>query len=161
MPLPDNTLVDLVRYSKWASARLLTFAQSVPEEHVNKTIPNSHGGILKTFQHIYYADRIWTGRVVQAPGPFEDPAPGPSLADMDRVWWPLLDELAAYVESHTPETEVSFKRLNGDAHTLQLQPIVLHVVNHATYHRGQVASMLRQCGQIPPSTDLLYYHLGL
>ncbi len=54
-----SALSEYFRYTEWATRRLLDFALTVPEEHVTRLIENSHGGILKTFQHIYYADRVW------------------------------------------------------------------------------------------------------
>src|SRR5436305_11511849 len=95
-----ETLADLVRYSSWASKKLIDFALTVPEEIITRAIPNSHGGILKTFQHIYYADRVWLKRLEGSSPGFEDPAPGPQLADLNREWWPLLDSLAAFAARH-------------------------------------------------------------
>ncbi|MEO7142051.1 MAG: hypothetical protein ABI165_00950, partial [Bryobacteraceae bacterium] len=95
MAVANESLVDLVRYSAWASKKLLGFAAMVPVEDVERAIPNSHGGILKTFQHIYYGDRVWAGRLEKAEiAQFEDPAPGPSLADLDTAWGPVLERLA-------------------------------------------------------------------
>jgi uncharacterized damage-inducible protein DinB len=152
---------ELVRYSAWASNKLLDFAITVPEQDVARAIPNSHGGVLKTFQHIYYADRVWLARLEHGPIQFEDPAPGPSLADLDRLWWPLLDRLAARAGEYEPDTELPIKWYTGAYHSLKVYRILEHVVNHGTYHRGQIAAMLRQSGHTPPSTDLLFYQLGL
>lgn len=161
MSKPSETLSDLVQYSAWASKKLLAFAQTVPDDVVTRAIPNSHGGILKTFQHIYYADRVWLSRLEKADVAFEDPAPGPTLADMHREWWPLLDRLATFADAHDPEEILTFRRMNGDTHSLPIDRLLRHIVNHGTYHRGQVASMLRESGHVPPSTDLLYYHLKI
>lgn len=158
----NELIADLVRYSAWASKKLLAFAATVPEEDVTRAIPNSHGGILKTFQHIYYADRVWLARLERASIlPFEDPAPGPSLADLDQSWWPLLDRMAACAEACEPTTKVPFKRYTGESYSLEAYKIVQHVANHGTYHRGQIAAMLKQSGHTPPSTDLSFYQLGL
>ncbi|MEP6715769.1 MAG: DinB family protein [Terriglobia bacterium] len=161
MTKATEALSDLVQYSAWASQKLLTFAQTVPEDVIARAIPNSHGGILKTFQHIYYADRVWLSRLEQAVVAFEDPPPGPSLAQLDRAWWPLLDRLAAFADGNDPDANLAFQRTNGDTHSLQIGPLLRHIVNHGTYHRGQIASMLRESGFVPPSTDLLYYHLKI
>lgn len=161
MSSAGRELEALVRYSAWASKRLLDFAAGVPEADLRREIPNSHGGILKTFQHIFYADRVWLARLEQAPVmPGLDPAPGPSVADLDRSWWPLLDRLTAYAAAEDPAARLTFRLHSGAVHTLERGQIIRHVVNHATYHRGQVAAMLRQSGHTPPSTDLLYYELG-
>ena len=162
MSLSGRDLGDLVRYSAWASARLLDFAAALPEAEVARPIPNSHGGILRTFQHIYYADRVWLARLEQiTPTPWEDPAPGPSLADLDRVWWPLLDRMAACAESGDINSEIFIRWQKGGENVLEKHKVLLHAVNHATYHRGQIAAMLRQGGHVPPTTDLVVFQLGL
>jgi uncharacterized damage-inducible protein DinB len=149
-----------LRYSAWATKRLLDFAAAVPSEHVAQEIANSHGGILKTFQHIYYADRVWLSRMQGAPTAFADPEPGPSLAELNERWFPILKRFEAWAAVQDPGRIVDYKNLKGDAFSRSVQQIVLHVVNHGTYHRGQIAAMLRQLGHVPPYTDLIYYEDG-
>ncbi len=162
MSTESQTLAGLVRYSAWASKKLIAFAEALPEDALSKVSPNSHGGILRTFQHIYYADRVWLLRLQQAAiHGFEDPAPGPSFTELGQVWPPLLDRMVAWVAAAEPDAAIPFKFFSGEVFSLEVRKIVHHVVNHGTYHRGQIAAMLRQCGHTPPSTDLLFYHLDL
>ena len=51
--------------------------------------------------------------------------------------------------------------MDGKQYESPVWQIVLHVVNHATLHRGQVVAMLRQLGMTPPGTDLIYYYREL
>lgn len=146
-----------LRYSKWATKRLADFAASVPEADLTREIGNSHGGILKTFQHIYYADRVWLSRMEGRPQEFADPEPGPGLAELQQNWWPLLDRFAAWAGAQDAQRVVEYRNLKGDPFAKPVWQIVLHVVNHGTYHRGQVAAMLRQLGHVPPYTDFIYY----
>jgi uncharacterized damage-inducible protein DinB len=62
---------------------------------------------------------------------------GLSDADLDRV--------------------VSFRNLAGEPYADPLDGLIRHVVNHSTYHRGQVSTLLRQLGLTPPNTDLITY----
>ncbi len=157
-----TNLAELVRYSAWASRKFLQFANTLPEEELNRAAPNSHGGIPPTFQHIYYADRIWLTRLERGPKiPFEDLAPGPTLQDLDALWQPLLDRLTAIAETHDPAEQCGISRSPAESYSLAIWQIVQHVVNHATYHRGQIAAMLRQTGHTLPSTDYLRFVLGL
>lgn len=150
-----------LRYTAWATKRLLDFAATdVPPEQIAQEIANSHGGILKTFQHIYYADRVWLSRMEGAPAAFADPEPGPSLAELNERWFPILKRFESWAAVQDPARVVDYKNLKGDAFSKSVQQIVLHVVNHGTYHRGQIAAMLRQLGHVPPYTDLIYYEDG-
>ena len=152
-PIARATLLTHFDYTLWASSKLLDAATRLsPDE-------------LATLQHIYYADRVWLARLEQrTPTAFEDPAPGPGIAELKEHWPVVIKGLRDFVEL-APEplfTELlHFKRLNGDVQKLEHWKVLLHIVNHATLHRGQVMAMLRQLGHVPPSTDYLYYHLHL
>jgi uncharacterized damage-inducible protein DinB len=52
---------------------------------------------------------------------------------------------------------VEYRALSGQAYADPLAGLIRHVVNHSTYHRGQVATQLRQLGKTPPTTDLIVY----
>ena len=52
---------------------------------------------------------------------------------------------------------VPYTLLNGTRGEQTLGDLLTHVVNHSTYHRGQVATMLRQVGAAPPATDFLVF----
>ena len=159
MQISSSLLAAQVNYTQWASFKLLMYALTLPDEDVSKHIGNSHGSILKTFQHTYYADRVWLGRLEGKSGDFEDAPPGPSLNDLDRDWWPLLTRFEEAAHSTDPLSLLGYKNLKGETHQRPIWQVILHIVNHGTYHRGQIASMMRQQGHQPPSTDLIYYYL--
>lgn len=159
MQISSSLLATQVKYSHWATHKLLTYALTLPEEDAVRHIGNSHGNILKTFQHTYYADRVWLNRLEYKSAGFEDPPPGPSLQDLDQVWWPLFTRYEELTRDADPVSVLHYKNLKGEAYDRPIWQVLLHVVNHGTYHRGQVASMMRQQGHQPPSTDLIYYYL--
>ena len=159
MQVGSSLLAAQLNYSRWASHKLLTYALTIPEEDLTRHIGNSHGSIVKTFQHTYYADRAWLGRFENTGGGFEDPPPGPSLTDLDRDWWPLLARFEEIARSGDALGVLHYKNLKGQPFERPIWQVVLHVVNHGTYHRGQIASLLRQQGHLPPGTDLIYYYL--
>ena len=162
MQISSSVLAMQVNYSHWASHKLLTYALTLPEEDVAKHIGNSHGSLLRTFQHTYYADRAWFHRLNNTPRPgsdFEDAGAGPSLAELDRDWWPLLTRFEQIARNGDPLGVLRYKNLKGEPFERPIWQVILHIVNHGTYHRGQIASMMRQQGHQPPSTDLIYYYL--
>lgn len=157
------TLVTHLRYTAWATGRLLEACAAVPEETLRRDTGASHGGILSTLQHIYYADRTWLarleGRTLTA---FKDPDPGPSLDGLRLHWPALLDRFGLYAETLTDaaiDEPFSYRNLKGDALSMPRWQALLHAVNHATLHRGQVMAMLRQAGIAPPATDLVFFYL--
>jgi uncharacterized damage-inducible protein DinB len=157
-----QSLLTHLSYSEWATGKLLDYASTLSADAVSAPLANSHGGILKTFQHIFYADRIWLGRVTgQVRTAFEDPPPGPSLEEMRARWSEIMGPFRTWVSEADLAAKVAYRNLKGDPYELEGFKIVLHVVNHGTYHRGQVASLIRQQGGRPPSTDILFYYLDL
>jgi len=152
-------------YTLWASAKLLDAAGRLSAEELTQDLKVSHTSLLGTLQHIYYADRIWLSRLeLKTLTHFADPDPGPDIEALKEHWPVVIKSLRDFVE-YAPEElfeqDLAFKRLNGDAQKVTHWKVFLHIVNHATLHRGQVMSMLRQLGHVPPGTDYLFYHLQL
>ena len=154
------TLLIHLDYSLWATSKLLDAASRLSPAELTRDLQVSHSSVLTTLQHIYYADRMWLARLEGRQIDFADPAPGPTLEQLKEHWPPVLAGLKAYVEAEADlDRQLTSRRLNGDTFTIARWKILLHVVNHATLHRGQVMAMLRQLGHVPPATDLFYFYL--
>jgi uncharacterized damage-inducible protein DinB len=148
-----------IGYSGWASRRLLDAAEALTDEQRNKPMGVSHGSIQQTLGHIYIAERLWYKRTVDP----ELTMPLMFNASLEAITldWPNLQaKWQAWADSladQDTERIVSYKLMNGNPMETPASHIVLHVVNHATLHRGQVVGMLRQLGVAPPATDLIVY----
>ncbi|MGA3201400.1 MAG: DinB family protein [Bryobacteraceae bacterium] len=137
-------------YSSWASRKLLNAARALSEEEQNREFGVSHKSLKGTLDHIFLADRVWFARAVD-PGVLERDAQWPEIQKEWEDWATALsdDEILRVVD---------YKDLKGNVHQTPVWQIVLHVVNHATLHRGQAMSLLRQLGVAAPSTDLIFYY---
>lgn len=160
-----STLLTHFDYTSWATFKLLDAAGRLTTDELTRDLQVSHGSLLGTLQHIFYADRTWLARLEGRTGEaFMDPAPGPDMEALKERWPVVIQGLRKFVESAAEdlfEQPLAFRRLNGDAQQVTHWKIFLHVVNHATLHRGQVMAMMRQLGHAPPGTDYLFYHLQL
>lgn len=149
-----------IRYSGWASRKALDAALALPAEDQTKPMGVSHESILGTLGHIYMADRVWYKRAVEpdlSMPAWNEKVP---LETLTGDWQELQKRWETWADSLTDadmERVVSFKMLNGTSAEAPAVHVVLHVVNHATLHRGQVVGMLRQLGVKPPVTDLIFY----
>lgn len=149
-----------IRYSGWASRRVLETAMALSVEDQSKPMGVSHESIGKTLTHIYLADRIWYKRTVRPDLDMPAWGEGIPLIQLEEQWANLQAQWEAWADSLNDEDlnqVVPYRMLNGTEAASPLLHIVLHVVNHATLHRGQVVAMLRQVGVKPPVTDLIYY----
>jgi uncharacterized damage-inducible protein DinB len=146
-----------INYSGWASRRLLDTALALSEEEQNREFGVSHNSLIGTLRHIFLADRIWFARVV-------DPRVLQSEETLS-VQWPQIqkrwEDWAAALSHPDIVRVVEYKDMKGNEHRTPVWQIALHVVNHATLHRGQAMSLLRQLGVAPPPTDLIFYYREL
>ena len=147
-------------YSAWASGKLLDAIRAISAEDAERDVKVSHRSLLQTLAHIQMADWVWYTRAV---GPME--RPGDALAVLEAAWPDLQRkwiQWAAALQDADLLQVVEYRSLDGSGpFRTPLWQIVLHVVNHATLHRGQAMAMLRQLGHKPPSTDLIFYYREL
>jgi uncharacterized damage-inducible protein DinB len=135
-----------LKYSTWASQRLLDAAKKLSPDDLTRNVGVSHGSILGTLSHIHFADRIWYSRVVD-----------PNEPAIQRKW----EAWAEKVQDADLGRMVASKSVDGIAYEIPADKAVLHLVNHNSLHRGQVMAMIRQLGIAPPPTDLtMYYRLS-
>ena len=156
-----NELKTHIHYSGWASRRLLDAAVKLDQEQLSRDMKVSHGSVLGTLGHIYFADLIWYSRVVDPAIPVRSPSDSVSPDKLETEWTALQKRWEQWSNSLTDAgltRVVSYKNLKGEPGQRLVWQLVLHVVNHATLHRGQVVAMLRQLGVQPPGTDLLFYY---
>jgi uncharacterized damage-inducible protein DinB len=148
-----------LRYSTWASRQLLDAAAHLNPDDLNRATGVSHTSILGTLAHIQFADWIWYTRLVE---PMEKP--GGTLDVLQTAWPAILAKWEAWADKLSDadlNRVAEYKFTDGRSGKTPVWQCVMHVVNHATLHRGQVMAMIRQLGQEPPHTDLIYYYRDL
>ncbi len=157
-----DQLVQHLRYTAWASRKLIDAVLSLDPAEQSRDFGCSHNSISGTLAHIYLADRVWLSRLSgESRRSMSDPVDDLTVGGLARDWPPLLERLIASVESLDDAgvtNMVDYVTLDGTAMRTPVWQILLHVVNHGTLHRGQVVGMIRQLGHKPPVTDLIYYY---
>src|SRR5258708_1302202 len=142
-------------------------------EEMDRDLGASHGGVIRTLRHIYYAERVWVKRLRANSLPplhevgdqrlFGDAPPEPDLEALKTSWPEVWTSVREWFE-HLPEAELdcelSCRLPNGGELRIARWKILLHMVNHSTLHRGQVIGMLRQLGQHPQHRSLFVLHAG-
>jgi uncharacterized damage-inducible protein DinB len=161
MPITAADLRAHMRYSTWASRRLVDAAVKLTDEERARDFQTADKSVVGSLAHIFAADRAWLGRVRGA-------SPTKFIDDRDRhldvllnAWPPLLEQWDALLAAETDATvarNIIYRNLKGDPNQTPLWHIVLHVVNHGTHHRGQVSGFLRALGHTPPPIDLIIYY---
>lgn len=161
MNLQDVRL--LVDYHYWARDRVLDAVDRLTPAQFTTSLGNSFTSIRDTLAHIYWADCIWADRWQgrQASLTF-DPAKYTDAAALRRAWREHEHEVRVLVERLGEvgiQQPISYKSLSGKPSTELFWQLLQHVVNHGTYHRGQVTTMIRQLKAEPPkSMDLITFY---
>lgn len=149
----------LFEYSEWANARFLECVRGLSEEQFTRVIPSSYPTIRDTLAHMAFAEWLWLQRW-QGNFPTQRPdwAHEPSLDAIDMRFRAIAEEREHLLMTLTDDDvsrELHYRNLANEPYTAILGELMAHVVNHATYHRGQLTTMIRQAGGTPPSTDLV------
>jgi uncharacterized damage-inducible protein DinB len=161
MPASADALRLHLEYSAWASQRMLDAASRLTEEELSRDFKTSDKSVIGTLAHAFAAERFWLGRIQgNAAATFIDDED--QHFDVLRKEWPALQqrwkEWAAPLTDQDVVAKISYEDTEGNPHGEPLWQILLHVVNHATHHRGQVSGFLRAMGHTPPPLDMTDFY---
>ncbi len=153
----------LLDYHYWARDRLLDAVEPLTHEQYARDMGNSFRSIRDTVTHIYAAEWAWYSRWHgQSPTALLSPDMFPDAAMLRKTWIDHEAKMRAFLESlgeQGIDRVIEYKLLSGQTGASVIWHMMQHVVNHASYHRGQVTTMLRQLGAAPPkSMDLIAFY---
>jgi uncharacterized damage-inducible protein DinB len=147
----------LFAYNRWASLRMLDAIEELTSDELGQDLVSSFPSVASTLTHMLGAEWVWLERWKgTSPTSFPDGASLDSVEAIRSRWTALWAEQESYLGGLPRGAEgraVEYTLMNGTPDTQVLGDLMRHVVNHGTYHRGQLVTMLRQLGRTPPSTD--------
>jgi uncharacterized damage-inducible protein DinB len=153
---------ELYAYTRWANARVLDAVARLDHDAFTRSLGSSFPSVRETLVHTLGADWIWLER-------WRGHSPSGHPASWDQSTFPALraawaqveDERDAFLAGLTDadlEREISYRNTAGQPFSSSFARMLRHVVNHSTYHRGQVVGMLRQLGAEGVGTDLILWY---
>lgn len=145
-----NYFIDLLEFNKWATEQT---TKSIL--NLNKELPEAN----KLISHIVAAQKLWMERIsgettVKTPWEEYKTEDIVSLSNDINDRWILLIKNRG---NGFLEMVVKYKTTNGEPFENKVMDIITHLINHSTYHRAQIARIVRQEGGIPPSTDFIRF----
>lgn len=150
----------LYAYNSWANRRALDACRPLDSAAFARRIGGSFGSVKDTLAHIAWAEWIWLERWHHR-SPKQ--AALPDAQDLDSIAR-AFDETdrrrQSFIDGLTDdrlEERIAYENLKGERWEYSLGHMLQHVVNHSTYHRGQIVTLLRQLGAGAISTDFLLY----
>jgi uncharacterized damage-inducible protein DinB len=152
----------LYDYNAWANHRSLDAASALSSEQLLRPMGSSFSSVRDTLAHIYGAESLWLERFQgRSPSSLPDVTQFADVASLRKGWKELENRLLGFVGRQTQEDldrVLEYKTLNFGVYKNPLSESMQHVVNHGTYHRGQVTTMLRQLGAKAIATDLMHFY---
>jgi uncharacterized damage-inducible protein DinB len=156
-----NDIRNLYSYTEWANARFLEAIGGLSEEQYARELVSSMPTIRDTMAHIVMAEWVWLRRWKgDTPTALPEWMHEPALATTTAELRAIEEERRAFLDTlgdDDLQRPLTYRKFNGDVFTDRLGDLLQHVANHSTYHRGQLTTMLRQVGAVPPSTDVTVY----
>jgi uncharacterized damage-inducible protein DinB len=153
---------ELYHYNSWAHRRLFNVIAPLPVDLYMQKDGTSHGSLHGTITHTVGAEEIWfkrwTGRPVTGICKPEEFADFAAIRDH----WESIDKkinefCASLVTEESLRTDIAYYDLKGNKYSQPLVQLMQHLVNHSSYHRGQMAVHLRLFSVVPASTDMVVY----
>lgn len=148
-------------YNFWATSRIISALETFSEEEFLRDLGDGCGSIRSKLAHITSADSVWLERIVNNPAPkFLPPEEYTSIKDWTEKTNSIHERYRNIINTLNSEmikTIIHYKNLKGADFSTPLAEILLHTANHATYHRGQAASLIRRIKGNPPVTDMIEY----
>ena len=155
------TIRELFEYNRWANACVLEAASKLTAEQFTRDLANSFRSVRDALTHMMSVEWIWLRRWKGAsPKSFHDPSDFPNVEALLTKWAEIETEQMDFVNNVTDESlgkMITYVNTKGETWTYTLWQMLQHLVNHSTYHRGQITTMLRQLGAEPATTDFLVY----
>ena len=139
----------LYQYNQWANNRVLS---ALTSQHVNDE------KILSLLGHIVAAQFLWLHRIKGLPpaqvklwGEYTLPQLTTMAEEAGRLWLEFVESTDNF------NRELTYKNYTNDPYTNNVEMIMIHLVNHSSYHRAQIALLLREKGFEPINTDFITY----
>ena len=163
MNLEDFRL--LYEYNSWANRRSLDACSSLSDEQFTCDLGSSFRSVRDTLSHVCEVEWLWLERWLgRSPSSFRPGSDFPNFESLRRRWQEVETSLIGYVSALKSEDiarVIEHKTTKGVPQAAPLWQMLQHLVNHGTYHRGQITTLLRQLGAKPVGTDLIGYYRQL
>ena len=157
-------LKTMLDYHYWARDRMLDALEPLSAEQFTRDLGNSFKSIRDTVAHLHAAEWAWHQRWIGTSPTALLPADRfPDVHSVRAAWRELETAVRSFVDGLGDQVDKVFdyKLLSGAAGSSPLWQMLQHVVNHASYHRGQITTMLRQLGAEPakPMDMIAFYRV--
>lgn len=156
-----DQILELFAYHHWATDQVFGALSALSAAQLNEEWGGSFGTGRALLRHVVGVEQLWFERW-RGKSPKGLPDFPPTLAGRDfaDAWSKVKAEQQEFLEELSRsqlEGTLSYVNIKGEKWTYPLSDVLAHVVNHGTYHRGQLTHLLRDRGLAGISTDYLLF----
>lgn len=156
-------IAEYTQYNSWANGKMCSFLESLTNVQLDLEQNSSFTSIRKTAEHIADCEYNWLKRIKgDSNWEFKAEKFQGDVKKLSQFW---LEQSSQFVKvagennAESLEKVIPYKNIKGDPFQNELYKIITHVMNHTTYHRGQLVTMLRGAGFTDlSSTDLITFY---
>ncbi len=161
-PMSLTTLNELFDYNYWARDRQIEACATLTEQQFRRPMGSSFSSLRDTMVHMVAVEWLWLERWRgRSPQSLLTPEEFPTVAAVHKHWRIVENEMREYLavlDEEAINKLVTCVSTRGQTWTYTLWRMMLHLLNHQSYHRGQVTTLLRQLEMQPAKVDFLDAH---
>ncbi len=152
-------------YSYWANQRYLAVAERLTDEQLRRKQGHSWGDVHSVLVHMMSSETVWLKRWHgESPQEHLDPMSFPGLSEVRLAWADVEKDMRAFIETQSEESlqnAVTYTNFTGQTFRVPLWQMLMHVTNHETHHRGELAAMFARMDVSHPEEEVIQYFLDL
>lgn len=161
----SDEIRELYAFNRWANARMRGAVARLSDEEFGRDMKSSYPSIRDTMLHVMASEWVWLARWLgTSPKSMPDEWHGYNFAQIEQEWSAIESAQTAFIDKLTDadlDRVVPYVNFRGESWNNVLSHLLRHMVNHSSYHRGQITTMLRQLGHEAVATDLVLYYRQL
>ncbi|MGH0053852.1 MAG: DinB family protein [Sphaerochaetaceae bacterium] len=162
----DHKTLKRYKFNIWANDRILNHLKSLPDQVYNEGVDSVFSSIHEVIVHIYMVDGMWLSvmsgdafeQTMEVIKSLEQKSNDKNLHEMIQLYEELSNDYLKFILSlDNPDESITINHPKYGEMVADISDLVEHVVNHGTYHRGNITAMLRQQGYPGIPTDYIFY----
>lgn len=154
----QQRLIQILHYDLWANKKILTHVKNLPEDIFHQEMDSVFPTIAETIYHIFRGQRIWIKRCIPGIEVDETTTAFTDIEQAEKCLTEMNNVLVKAVQDNYDRLDtIEYTTDSGELRTYRFEDIIYHLVNHGSYHRGNIASMIRDSGFAGTSTDYIVF----
>jgi uncharacterized damage-inducible protein DinB len=161
--LTPEYLTYLFSYNQWANNRVLNDVSELSDQYLKKAQGHSWGSVRGMLVHMMGAEWIWLRRLRgQSPKALLSPSEFSAVDSIRTRWSMISGNILGFIREQDEKSlmrAILYRSTSGNPYSLKVWQVLVHVANHATHHRGELAAMFSLMNLSHVEEDWLIFFL--